>query len=119
MERQNLRVDILLASHVWEPLPTTRWGLSWAIFRSMPVWRMYVSPLYLPLYTSLAPTAPLKEVTPLWQKKNLSPFVILPQSTWAALSYARPCCVTVTYSPCPWKHVYCPKISSGVSMCTG
>ena len=40
-------------------LPTTRWGLSGAIFRSMPVWRMYVSPLYSPLYTSLVPPTPL------------------------------------------------------------
>jgi hypothetical protein len=42
MERQNIRVDVLLASHVWEPLPTTRWGLSEAIFRSTPVWRMSI-----------------------------------------------------------------------------
>ncbi len=31
MERQNIRVNILLATHVWEPQPTDRWGLSGAM----------------------------------------------------------------------------------------
>ena len=72
MERQNLRVDVLLASHVWEPLPTTRWGLSGAIFRSTPVWRMYVSPLYLPLYTALAPPTPFLNLHHCGEKELIS-----------------------------------------------
>ncbi len=31
MARQNVRIDILLATHVWEPGPTNRWGLSGAM----------------------------------------------------------------------------------------
>ena len=40
MEGQNIRIDIPMASHVWEPRPTDWWGLSGAVFKSTPVLRM-------------------------------------------------------------------------------
>ena len=76
MERQNIRVDIFLATHVWEPQPTDWWGLSDAVFKSTHVLRMYVSPLYSPLYASLAPPTPLLNLHHCGEKEAYPFFVV-------------------------------------------
>ena len=75
MEQQNIRVDILLTTHVWEPRPTDWWGVSGAVFKPTPVLRMYVSPLYSPLYASFAPPTPLLNLHHCGEKE-LIPFLL-------------------------------------------